>query len=147
MADSACCTKILCSISHASQVRYVLQHDIKFQMSPIHDDHYQTSQHALFSRTILHDPTQVHIMAHYYNSNAGLTEYDIYRQSSFNTFSTQESSSSRQFHPQTSPTIRKSKVIIEGCKDRLSKCFQRPHCPCSRCSSKTHLFKNSTRRA
>ena len=121
-----------------STARYKIPHVLRTQWpsSDICNSHYL---HALFFMT-----TQVQIMAHYYNSNAGLTEYDIYRESSFNTFSTQ--TTSQQCHPQTSPTIRKSKVIIEGCKDRLSKCFQRPHCPCSRCSSKTHLFKNSTRR-
>ena len=42
MADSACLTKIFRSISHTSSVRYVLQHDIKIQIFPIHNSHYQT---------------------------------------------------------------------------------------------------------
>ena len=81
-------------------------------------------------------------MPHYYSSSSDSAELDYYRAASFNTTT---STSTQGSHTHTSHTVQKSKVLLEEAKDRLSKCFQRPHCPCSKCTSKARLFKISNK--
>lgn len=129
---------IIRSVSHRLQVRIALNDLIQDPERPLY-----TMPIARFVRAETHFSPKAQIMPHHYSSSSSSEDLDVYRAVSFTTSSTQEFSTSQHLHPQTSPTAHRSKVLLESCKDRLSKCFQRPCCPCSLCSSKTRLFKTS----
>lgn len=124
---------IICSVSHRLQVCIARNDLIQDPGRPLY-----TMPITRFVRAETHFSPKVQIMPHHYSSSSSSEDLDVYRAVSFTTSSTPQ-----HLHPQTSPTAHKSKVLLESCKDRLSKCFQRPCCPCSLCSSKTRLFKTS----
>lgn len=84
-------------------------------------------------------------MPHSYTSSIDSSDREFYKADSFFTTTTTTSTSNSSHHASSSPAVQKSKVLLEECKDRLSKCFQRPCCPCAKCAAKKHLFGTGKR--